>query len=203
MTVCTTFFLAFHGLLFAVMAGKVYFCRRLSLFKPLKRKAMGIIIGIDVGTSTTKIVGLHDGIVAAPECIRATDPVTSLYGAFGKYLFDNKVSLGDVEHVMLTGVGAAYADPTQKRIDAKGEDGTPQAIVIGTTWTKYPGSWNEETQEWEEGANVTKPAFTYWQWPIECVDVTEAYPDIQDWIADPTNFDWLQTGVSSKLYPIE
>ena len=98
--------------------------------------------------------------------------------------------------------GNFEADPTQKRIDAKGEDGTPQAIVIGTTWTKYPGSWNEETQEWEEGANVTKPAFTYWQWPIECVDVTEAYPDIQDWIADPTNFDWLQTGVSSKLYPI-
>ena len=49
-----------------------------------------------------------DGIVISPLRIKATDPVTSLYGAFGKYLHDNKISLEDVEHVMLTGVGAAY-----------------------------------------------------------------------------------------------
>ena len=70
---------------------------------------MGIVIGIDVGISTTKIVGINkDGIVISPLRIKATDPVTSLYGAFGKYLHDNKISLDDVEHVMLTGVGAAY-----------------------------------------------------------------------------------------------
>lgn len=49
---------------------------------------MGIIIGIDVGISTTKIVGLKDGRVSAPIRITAADPVTSLYGAFGKYLHD-------------------------------------------------------------------------------------------------------------------
>ena len=81
---------------------------------------MGIIIGIDVGTSTTKIVGLKEGVVIAPTRIRATDPVTSLYGAFGKYLYDNQVTLSDIQQVMLTGVGAAYVDkpiyglPTQK-----------------------------------------------------------------------------------------
>ena len=70
---------------------------------------MGIVIGIDVGISTTKIVGINkDGIVISPLRIKATDPVTSLYGAFGKYLHDNKISLEEVEHVMLTGVGAAY-----------------------------------------------------------------------------------------------
>ena len=69
---------------------------------------MGIIIGIDVGISTTKIVGLRDGKPSAPIRISAADPITSLYGAFGKYLHDNNIQLNDVEHVMLTGVGAAY-----------------------------------------------------------------------------------------------
>ncbi|MCH4147061.1 MAG: type II pantothenate kinase [Prevotella sp.] len=72
---------------------------------------MGIVIGIDVGISTTKIVGINDeGIVISPIRIKATDPITSLYGAFGKYLHDNKVQLEDIEQVMLTGVGAAYID---------------------------------------------------------------------------------------------
>lgn len=69
---------------------------------------MGIIIGIDVGISTTKIVGLRDGKPSAPIRITAADPITSLYGAFGKYLHDNNIMLEEVEHVMLTGVGAAY-----------------------------------------------------------------------------------------------
>ena len=47
---------------------------------------MGIIIGIDVGISTTKIVGLRDRRVVSPIRITAADQVTSLYGAFGKYL---------------------------------------------------------------------------------------------------------------------
>ena len=81
---------------------------------------MGIIIGIDVGISTTKIVGLKDGQLKAPTRITAADPITSLYGAFGKYLHDNDINLQDVEQVMLTGVGSAYVKgpvyglPTQK-----------------------------------------------------------------------------------------
>lgn len=81
---------------------------------------MGIIIGIDVGISTTKIAGIKDGHVSAPIRITAVDPITSLYGAFGKYLHDNGIALKDVEQVMLTGVGSAYVDspvyglPTKK-----------------------------------------------------------------------------------------
>ena len=68
-----------------------------------------IVIGIDVGISTTKIVGIDEkGMVISPIRIKATDPITSLYGAFGKYLHDNKIKLDEIEHVMLTGVGAAY-----------------------------------------------------------------------------------------------
>ena len=67
-----------------------------------------IVIGIDVGISTTKIVGVRAGEVVSPIRISAADPITSLYGAFGKYLHDQDISLTDVDHVMLTGVGAAY-----------------------------------------------------------------------------------------------
>ena len=117
---------------------------------------MGIIIGIDVGTSTTKIVGLKEGVVIAPTRIRATDPVTSLYGAFGKYLYDNQVTLSDIQQVMLTGVGAAYVDkpiyglPTQKAqeflcdgLGARYESRQNRMLVVsmgtGTSFVKVEG----------------------------------------------------------------
>src|SRR5574344_1035815 len=71
---------------------------------------MGLIIGIDVGGSTTKIVGLDNGEVKSPMFITAADPVTSLFGAFGKYIYDNGISLSDIEQVMITGVGSAYIE---------------------------------------------------------------------------------------------
>ena len=68
-------------------------------------------IGIDVGISTTKIVGITSDLhVVSPTRIKATDPVTSLYGAFGKFLFDNQITLSDIEKVMITGVGAEYIE---------------------------------------------------------------------------------------------
>jgi type II pantothenate kinase len=71
---------------------------------------MGIIIGIDVGGSTTKIVGLNEGKLQSPMFITAADPVTSLFGAFGKYVYDNGFKLSDIEQVMITGVGSAYIE---------------------------------------------------------------------------------------------
>ena len=90
----------------------------------------------------------------------------------------------------------------QVRINARGEDGTPQALVIGTTWTKYPDTVVETPNgvTVEEGQNVTNPEFDSWRWPIECTAVDEAYPGITEWIQTPTNLDWLKTGVAGKLY---
>ena len=71
-----------------------------------------IVIGIDVGISTTKIVGIDEsGVVVSPIRIKATDPITSLYGAFGKYLHDNKIALSDVEQV-----GARYESKLDRMI---------------------------------------------------------------------------------------
>ena len=69
-----------------------------------------IIIGLDVGISTTKIVGIQGNNLLSPIRIKATDPVSSLYGAFGKFLHDNKITLDDIDKVMITGVGCAYVN---------------------------------------------------------------------------------------------
>lgn len=70
---------------------------------------MGIVIGIDVGGSTTKIVGINGEQIQSPMFITATDPVTSLFGAFGKYIYDNGIQLADVELIKHLQVGFNYA----------------------------------------------------------------------------------------------
>lgn len=75
---------------------------------------MKTVIGIDVGGTTTKIVGFkrEDGAttLVEPLFVRATDPVTSAYGAFGKYTLENGVALSDIDCVMMTGAGSAVID---------------------------------------------------------------------------------------------
>ena len=45
---------------------------------------MGVILGIDIGGSSTKIVGLReDGSIIDMLRVKAEDPITSLYGALG------------------------------------------------------------------------------------------------------------------------
>jgi len=72
---------------------------------------MSVVIGIDVGGSTTKIVGFDrtDGQnkLIHPLFVSAVDPVTSLYGAFGKFTDENGIELSDIEIVKITGVGSA------------------------------------------------------------------------------------------------
>lgn len=118
---------------------------------------MSQVIGIDVGGSTTKIVGIENGtLIKSPMNITANDPITSLFGAFGKYLYDNNIALDEVEHVMLTGVGASgvttpiYGLPTthvdEFRADGLGArfvSGLQQLIVVsmgtGTTLVRVDG----------------------------------------------------------------
>lgn len=69
---------------------------------------MGKIIGIDIGGSTTKIVGLDDMTIVNPLLVKATDPIASVYGAFGKFLSANSLSLNDISRIMITGVGSSF-----------------------------------------------------------------------------------------------
>ena len=71
-----------------------------------------VVIGIDVGGSTTKIVGFrHSGKgeeLIAPLFVQATDPITSIYGAFGRFTMENGLALSDVDKVMMTGGGSSF-----------------------------------------------------------------------------------------------
>lgn len=73
---------------------------------------MRVVIGIDVGGSTTKIVGFRktEGKqeLISPLFVKAADPMTSIYGAFGKFTDLNGLSLTDIDKVLTTGVGSSY-----------------------------------------------------------------------------------------------
>ncbi|MBO5788649.1 MAG: type II pantothenate kinase [Clostridia bacterium] len=73
---------------------------------------MKVTVGIDIGGSTTKICGFcHDApkTLLTPKLVRADDPVTSAYGAFGKFTVEHNLSLEDIDQVMMTGVGSSFA----------------------------------------------------------------------------------------------
>ena len=73
---------------------------------------MGIVIGIDVGGSTTKIVGFRDTNgkreLISPQFVKANDPLTATYGAFGKFTDENGINISEIDKVLMTGVGASY-----------------------------------------------------------------------------------------------
>ncbi len=69
-------------------------------------------IGIDIGGSTTKIIGTHNSRIIRPLTVEANDPVASASGAMGKFINVNKLSFSDINKVMVTGVGASFLDDT-------------------------------------------------------------------------------------------
>ncbi|MBP3333126.1 MAG: type II pantothenate kinase [Clostridia bacterium] len=67
------------------------------------------VLGIDIGGSTTKIVGFDENKnLVAPMFVHAEDQLTSIYGAFGKFTAENHIDLSQIKKIMLTGVGATY-----------------------------------------------------------------------------------------------
>ena len=93
---------------------------------------MGIVLGIDIGSSATKIVAMDESkIILNSLKVSASDPVTAMYGAIGKLLCEERMQIADVEAVMLTGMGASYVEgdvyglPTTKvtEFDALGTGG--------------------------------------------------------------------------------
>lgn len=94
---------------------------------------MGIVLGIDIGSSATKIVAMDESKTILNSLkVSASDPVTAMYGAVGKILCEERMQIADVEAVMLTGMGASYVEgdvyglPTTKvtEFDALGTGGS-------------------------------------------------------------------------------
>jgi type II pantothenate kinase len=70
-----------------------------------------VIIGIDIGSTTTKAVAIAAEDGSAKGIIRkiktkAADAVTSAAGAFGKMIIENDIQMSDIKRIMITGAGA-------------------------------------------------------------------------------------------------
>lgn len=118
---------------------------------------MGFLIGIDIGGSTTKIVGMRQGQIVSPIRVKADDPVTSAYGAFGKFLAENNMDISQVDRVLCTGVGSSfvqrdiYGIPAEKvdefraiGLGGRALSGCGDAIIVsmgtGTAFVKAEGN---------------------------------------------------------------
>lgn len=84
---------------------------------------MKTVIGIDVGGSTTKIVGFQtegtERRLIEPLFVRATDAITSAYGAFGKFTMQNGLALTDIDRVLMTGVGSSFIEQPIYGLDCR------------------------------------------------------------------------------------
>ncbi|MDR1928987.1 MAG: pantothenate kinase [Treponema sp.] len=66
-----------------------------------------MIIGIDIGSTTTKAVSIYEGRVLHKIKTKALDALTSATGAFGKMIVENGIKMSDIQKIMVTGAGAA------------------------------------------------------------------------------------------------
>ncbi|MDR2468637.1 MAG: pantothenate kinase [Spirochaetaceae bacterium] len=79
-----------------------------------------MIIGIDIGSTTTKAVLVEQGTVIQRIKTRAIDAVTSATGAFGKMVLENNIPMSEITRIAITGVGASkikgsiFGIPTEK-----------------------------------------------------------------------------------------
>ncbi|MCR5048078.1 MAG: pantothenate kinase [Saccharofermentans sp.] len=78
---------------------------------------MRINVGLDVGGSTTKIVGMDNENIIYKSITSAGDPVTSAYGALGKLINDFKIPVSDIYRINITGVGSGFTTPPMLGID--------------------------------------------------------------------------------------
>ena len=84
---------------------------------------MSVVIGIDVGGSTTKIVGFskkkNGWSLIEPQAVKANDPLTATYGAFGKFTDENNLKFSDISKVVMTGVGSSYVKRSLYGLDCE------------------------------------------------------------------------------------
>ncbi|MDR0624357.1 MAG: pantothenate kinase [Treponema sp.] len=66
-----------------------------------------MIIGIDIGSTTTKAVSIEEGKLVRKIKTKASDAVTSATGAFGKMILEHEIKMEDIEGIMITGAGAS------------------------------------------------------------------------------------------------
>jgi len=66
-----------------------------------------MIVGIDIGGTTTDAVAMEDGKILSLVSVTAGDPITAAAGALGRLIEGLERSLSDVSIIAVTGVGSA------------------------------------------------------------------------------------------------
>lgn len=69
---------------------------------------MSLVLGLDIGGSTTKVVGFDAGILTDSVIIKASDPLASAYAGLGRFLETSGRKLSQIDQIMATGVGSSY-----------------------------------------------------------------------------------------------
>ena len=65
-----------------------------------------MIIGIDIGSTTTKAVAVQNDEVIKTVKTKAFDAITSATGALGKIVTESNLKISNVEKIIITGAGA-------------------------------------------------------------------------------------------------
>lgn len=95
-----------------------------------------MIIGIDIGGTTTDIVGLKNGEILSPVSVKADDPITSAAGALGKFVEMMDLPLSDIQLIAATGVGSGQIRDKLLGIPVKKID---EFYAIGTAGAHLSG----------------------------------------------------------------
>ena len=66
-----------------------------------------MIIGIDIGSTTTKAVSIEDGNITRKIKTRASDAITAATGAFGKLVLENGIKINSIKKIVITGAGSS------------------------------------------------------------------------------------------------
>ncbi len=66
-----------------------------------------MVIGIDIGSTTTKATVLQGDRILYKKKTKAVDAVTSATGILGKLTIENGVEIAEIEKIIMTGVGAS------------------------------------------------------------------------------------------------
>ena len=66
-----------------------------------------MIVGIDIGSTTTKAVTIEGRKVIKKIKTKASDAVTAATGALGKIVLENGIKINDINKIVITGAGAS------------------------------------------------------------------------------------------------
>ena len=121
-----------------------------------------MIIGIDIGGTTTDIVGLKNGEILCPISVKADDPITSAAGALGKFVDMIDLPLSEISVLAATGVGSMQIGNRLLGISVKKVD---EFDSIGTAGVYLSGLDSVMVISMGTGTalvNVRKGAIQHW-----------------------------------------